>query len=377
MTNEMMNAALFQKGEADLVVASIPVPEIQPNEVLVKVEACNVVQNLRNVLKAIGTGALASYPQLPAVLGLDVSGTIERCGSLTSVMKEGDRVYVNPGLSCGGCTSCRSGDELDCDYYALRGYFGIGSKSQSLLNLYPQGGFAQFIAVPQASIVRIPDNLDFNTASRFGHLGTAFRALKQANCSPGKTVLINGISGTLGLGAAALALALGAKRVLGTARNTEFFPKVIALGDPGRVSILESGTEKTEEWVKRNNEGEGADIVIDALSGGTPPEPFQQAFYSLRRGGSLINIGAVTGDIPLNLMWLMNNNIKLIGSCWFTRTDAQEMADLVRQGLLDLSFFENKTYSLEEINVAIQGTVSRNGGFTNYVINPNQGYSVT
>ena len=351
---------------------SIPVPDIRPDEVLVKVAACNVVQNLRNILKGMDDSPIAfPFPQLPAVFGLDVSGTVEHCGSLTSGFAVGDRVYVNPGLSCGGCDACRSDRAIDCEAFALRGYFGIGPKSQTSLDDHPQGGFAQFVTAPQRNLVRLPDGLEFDTASRFGYLGTAFSALQQAGCAPGKTVLIDGITGTLGLGAAAIAVAMGAAKVLGTARETKLFPRVKALGADGQIEILELGTADMKEWVSAQTGGDGVDIVIDALGNGVPPEALRDVLSTLRRGGCLVNIGAISGDVPIDMFWVLSNNIRIIGSTWFTTGQGQQLAALVESGRLDLTFFENRTYPLSAVNDAINGTGERSGGFTNFVVNPN------
>lgn len=267
MPHKMQAARLYEVG-SDMQLEEAAVPDLRPDEVLIKVQACNVVQNLRNVLKGMDESPLAfPFPRLPAVFGLDVTGTVERRGSLASDFEVGDRVYVNPELSCGECEACRSDRSIDCEAFALRGYFGIGPKSQKSLDNHPQGGFAQFMAAPRRNLVRLPDELDFDTASRFGYLGTAFSALQQAGCGPGKTVLIDGITGTLGLGAAAIAVAMGAAKILGTARDTKLFARVKALGADGRIELLELGTAEIKEWASAHTDGEGVDIVIDALGG--------------------------------------------------------------------------------------------------------------
>ncbi len=372
VTPQKMQAARLYDVDSDMQIEEIAVPDIRPDEVLIKVQACNVVQNLKNVLKGMDDGPISfPFPQLPAVFGLDVTGTVERCGSLTSGFEVGDRVYVNPGLSCGGCKACRSDRSIDCEAFALRGYFGIGPKSQKSLDDYPQGGFAQFMTAPQRNLVRLPDGLDFDTASRFGYLGTAFSALQQAGCGPDKTVLIDGITGTLGLGAVAIAVAMGAAKILGTARDTKLFSRVKALGADGQIEILELGTADTKEWALAQTDGDGVDIVIDALGNGAPPEALQSVLSTLQRGGYLVNIGATTGDVPIAMFWALSNNIKIIGSSWFTTGQGQQMAALVERGLLDLSFFENQKYPLSAVNDAIDGTGERSGGFTNFVVNPN------
>jgi hypothetical protein len=84
-----------------------------------------------------------------------------------------------------------------------------------------------------------------------------------------------------------------------------------------------------------------------------------------------VNVGAVAEPVLLDVHWLMDEQIQLIGANWFTAAQGQEeMAELARAGLLDLSVFEHQRFPLEEVNRAISGLQNRNGGFSNYVIVP-------
>src|SRR4029077_95581 len=132
--------------------------------------------------------------------------------------REGERVYVNPGRSCGSCRMCRSGPPHDFPSWTLRAYFG---RSQEIMRAYPYGGLAQFITAPASALVKLPDNVSFEAGARFGYFGTAYSAMKKIGVGPGRAVLINGISGQLGLNAALLALAMGSTKILGTGRNAK------------------------------------------------------------------------------------------------------------------------------------------------------------
>jgi alcohol dehydrogenase len=94
------------------------------------------------------------------------------------------------------------------------------------------------------------------------------------------------------------------------------------------------------------------------------------ALHAVRRGGRAVNVGAVAEVLPLDVHWVMDEQIQFIGSNWFTAAQGQEMAELARSGLLDLSVLEHRTFPLEHINEAISGLPGRNGGFSNYVIVP-------
>src|SRR3954465_11758991 len=110
--------------------------------------------------------------------------------------------------------------------------------------------------------------------------------------------------------------------------------------------------------------------MISALGPGAPASTIQDSLRSVRRGGRAVNVGAVAAQGPVDVHWLMDEQIQFIGSNWFTAAQGQEMAELARGGLLDLSVFEHQRFSLQEIKHAISGLQNRNGGFSNYVIVP-------
>ena len=105
------------------------------------------------------------------------------------------------------------GDATACRSYTCNGYFGFGSGSRKLYEDYPCGGLAEYMTAPQSSLVRLPDNLFFDAAARWGYLGTGYAALRRGGAGMSTTALVNGISGTLGLGVALFALALGVPKI--------------------------------------------------------------------------------------------------------------------------------------------------------------------
>jgi threonine dehydrogenase-like Zn-dependent dehydrogenase len=183
-------------------------------------------------------------------------------------------------------------------------------------------------------------------------------------------VLIDGISGTLGLGACLIALALGVTRILGTGRNADLLQDVKAIA-PDRIEVHATGSGDLRTWVLDHNGGEGVDIVIDALGPGAPAETFIEALSALARGGIAVDIGGMMEKPALDLFALMCAQKTLIGSLWFSTAEAQEMADLAAAGALDLSVFEHHVFPLQDINEALDDLPERHGGFTNFIAAPN------
>jgi threonine dehydrogenase-like Zn-dependent dehydrogenase len=142
---------------------------------------------------------------------------------------------------------------------------------------------------------------------------------------------------------------MGATKIYGTARNQALLDRVKALS-PQRIEVFSlDQAELTDKWIERMTGGEGVDIFIDCLGPGAPHPTFQAGMRSLKRGGLQQSLG---------------------GSLWFDAGEGQDMADMAASGLVDLSVFEQVAFPLSQVNEAISGIENRNGGFSNYVINP-------
>jgi len=375
-----MIAARLHAYGSPMTLDRIEVPEPRPTDVLVEVKACGVVPNLARVVSNF-FGTLTPdnkmMPPLPAIFGLDPAGVVAKVGAQVFNVAPGERVYVNPGRSCGSCKMCRSGQPHDCPHWTLQGYFG---RSQEIMRAYPYGGLAQFITAPATALVKLPATVSFEAAARFGYYGTAYAAMKKIGVGPGQSLLINGISGQLGLNAASLALAMGATAILGTGRNQALLDRVKALA-PGRIEVLSVPNAPAQNfspanpdplvvWARKVTDGHGVDGMIDCLPPGAPASAMMRALYCLRRGGRAVNVGAVLETLPLNAFWMMTNRIGLQGSVWFTTGDGEDMAAMAGAGTLDLSVLEHRVSPLSRVNDVLAGMDDRTGGFTNFVIDP-------
>jgi alcohol dehydrogenase len=385
-----MIAARLHAYGSPMTLDRIPVPEPRPTDVLVEVKACGVVPNLARVVSNY-FGTLTPdnkmMPPLPAIFGLDPAGVVAKVGEQVFSVRPGERVYVNPGRSCGSCRMCRGGQPYDCPNWTLQGYFG---RSQEIMRAYPYGGLCQFITAPATALVKLPDSVSFEAAARLGYFGTAYSAMKKIGVGPGQTLLINGVSGQLGLNAVLLALAMGATKILGTGRNQVLLDRVKALA-PERIDVLAvpnapappgaaSGAANTATppaqpdplvaWAKQLTDGHGVDGMIDCLPPGAPASAMMRALYCLRRGGRAVNVGAIMETLPLNAFWLMTNRIGLQGSVWFTTGEGEDMAAMAAAGTLNLSVLEHRVSPLSEVNEVLAGMDERDGGFTNFVIDP-------
>ena len=369
MSKQFRVARLIEPGKP-FVVGEAPMPDMGTDDVLVSVKSCNMVPNISNV-----TGGKSWYvlPDLPSVFGLDATGVVEAVGRNVLDIKVGDRVYVDPWMSCGECRECRRGRIQYCAYICLRAYISLGPQSNALQQLYPYGGLSQFVTAPKNKIVRLPDTIDFDTASRLGYLGTSYAALIKGKIRQGGTLLINGVTGTLGTGAVLIALGLGVRRILGLGRNPDLMAKIKALA-PDRVALATFDANDpgaTVQWVLDETEGQGAETMYDCLGAGASADSTTALLGALAPEGTCVVVaGGVEGKISRDYVSVMTRDVNILGSSWFTSAEIDDLVELLGRGTIDLSCWETRAFPLERVNEALELVAARPGGFINVVVNP-------
>lgn len=370
MTSTVMHAARLHQIGGRFQIDQVAIPEPRDRDVLVQVKAAGIVPNLRNVITHYPTWfPYLPLPKLPAIYGLDSAGIVVAVGSrVRNGVRVGDRVYVNPGLSCSSCATCRAGDTVNCSSYTFMGYFGFGAGSQKVFEDYPYGGFGQYLTAPASNIIRLPESVSFEQAARFGYLATGYSALRKSRLEAGQTVLVDGATGTLGLGAVMCALAMGASKVFATGRNTVLLQKLERI-DTKRIQAIALGERAASEAVMSATGGLGVDVAVQALGANAPAATMLDSINALRKGGTIVNVGGVAETLPMDPILMMIQQKSFVGSLWFTTAEAQAMATMADAGTLNLAVFEHERFGIESVNEALDAVEQRTGGFTNVVVN--------
>ncbi len=363
-----MRAARLHEPGKPLLIDTVERPKPRATDVLVQVKSCGVIPNMNTIFSGTLWNVL---PAFPASVGLDAAGIVAEVGEDVQDVRRGDRVYVNPWLSCGQCAYCRSDEPMLCSAAALQGYFGFFPQSLRQLAAYPFGGFSEYMTAAPQRLVKLPNEVTFDQAARFGYIGTSFAALRAGKVTAGTSVAINGITGTLGVGAVLLALGMGATRIIGFGRNRDVMAKLKAIA-PHRIHTLALGDKPIAEWMRQYTDNLGADVLIDCSARGALAATTAEALQGLKRGGMVINIGALTEPLPIEPMRFMTSRLHFRGSNWFTTGEGQLMADMAGSGVLDLSHLTVQAYPLDRLNDALEAIKARPGGFTNIVVNPDR-----
>jgi NADPH:quinone reductase-like Zn-dependent oxidoreductase len=237
------------------------------------------------------------------VTGSDGAGVVDSVGSAVASVQPGDRVMINPGVSCGTCAECRRGEEPLCAAFQLLGE-------------HRPGTIAEFVVLPEANLVHVPDAMSWPLAAAFSLATlTAWRMLvTRARLAPGETVLVWGAGGGVAQAAIQVAALHGA-RVIATSSDEAKLEIARALG---AHETINHGSADVVAEVRRLTASHGADVVIDSV--GEPT--WQRSLRALRRGGRLVTCGATGGpQVAIDIRRLFWHQWSLLGSTMGSRAE--------------------------------------------------------
>jgi NADPH:quinone reductase-like Zn-dependent oxidoreductase len=282
-------------------------PEPAPGEVLVRVRAAAL--NRLDLWTA--SGVLPIEHQFPHVLGADGAGEIEAVGDGVKGLKPGTKIIINPGLSCGACEFCRSGEQSLCTRF-------------SMLGEHVAGTLAEKVALPAANVFPFPDHLSFSEAAALGTTFiTAYRMLfTRGRMQPGEWVLITGIGGGLALSLFQLARPF-AGRLFVTSSSRSKLDRALEMGADEAIDYSEQDVGKE---VRKLTGKRGVDLVVDSAAGAS----VDSSLRALRKGGRLVLAGATAGrKSEVGWQRVFWNQLEIIGSTMGSVADVSDMLRMV------------------------------------------------
>lgn len=300
-------------GPRQLAVVELPRPTLRAaDEVRVGIRAAG----LNHLDLAVAEG-LPGLPPItyPFVVGTDGAGVVLEVGAAVQHLRVGDRVVVNPGISCGECEPCRRGQEVFC-----RGFGVLGEHRPGLA--------AEEVVLPGRNVLAIAGDWEWPEAAAFPLATlTAWRMLTtRARLEAGECVLIWGVGGGVALAALQVVRHLGARAIVTSASPA----KLIRAADFGAELGLDSAAEDLPAQVKACW-GHGADVVVDSVGSAT----WARSLKALRPGGRLVTCGATAGpEVALDLRRLFWFQWSLLGSTMGTSREFAEVVALGNAGAL-------------------------------------------
>jgi NADPH:quinone reductase-like Zn-dependent oxidoreductase len=326
----MMRAAVFDKpGIENLkVMDNVEKPKLaNPDNVLIKVK----VAGLNPIDNVVVSGSIPTVRPIPHIPGAEVSGIVDEIGSEVSRLKKGDRVVIHNKVFDGICDMCLSGLDMIC-------------RNGGLISVITNGGFAEYIVVPQRNVFKIPDDMDWDLAASLPvTVLTPFHALNEACMKINEFLLVFGATGNTGMIATQLGKRMGA-RVIAVSKEEW-------VRDFGADYIIRD-YDRIVEQVREITSGKMADVVLNSLGVKT----WDSSFESTGINGRLVSFGGLTGaDVKLNIQSLYSRQIKLIGSTGGTRKELRDLIDNYDK----LQLKKWKRFDLDNVQEALHALFSK------------------
>jgi propanol-preferring alcohol dehydrogenase len=319
--------------DSPLEEQGIEVPLVGPTDALIRIRAAGICHS-----DAHYRAGVSSVKSLPITLGHEVAGVVEATGADVKNFKVGDRVCVHYLVTCGKCAFCRAENEQFCP-------------SVEMIGKDRDGGYAEFIVVPERSVFRLPDEVPFEQgAILMCSSATSLHALNKARLHAGETVAIFGVGG-LGISAIQLASHLGATKVFAVDIN----PQKLALAERFEAIGVNAAVGDPVEQLKEMTNGRGVDVALELVGLAITMRQAVQSLATLGRA-ALVGLTAETFAVA-SYSELITKEAEIIGVSDHLASEIPVLLELARTRELDLSHGVIRTIPLAAaaINAALDG----------------------
>jgi NADPH:quinone reductase-like Zn-dependent oxidoreductase len=305
-------------------VTDHPIPEPGAGEVRIRVRAA--------ALNRLDIWVRNGWPgiklPLPHILGADAAGDIDQIGPGVEGWSVGDRVVIDPSVSCGRCAYCRSGRQNLCDSFGIRGEHTTGT-------------YAEYITISARNLLKLPDSVSYVQAAGAAlvYLTAWHSLITKGNLRPAETVLIVGASGGVNTASIEIAKFAGAY-VYVVGSNAGKLEQATALGAD---EVIDRSAEDWSKAIFKRTNRRGVDVVIDNVGKDT----LFGSIRSVRKGGRILIVGNTSGPIAeVDLRYIFTKQISIIGSTMAPHSDFVTVMQLVFDGKLKPPI--SATYPLEQ-----------------------------
>lgn len=349
MAQEMMKAGVLA-GPQQIVIKEVPVPEVGPGQIKIKVSACGVCGSDIHMWKA-GKGWGPDN-------GEDFFMGHEFCGVVTdpgdSSFSVGDRVVFWANLYCGKCDMCLAGQEQLCREVDGTNYIGFVCN----------GAYAEQFVGKASNAYLLPDTVSDVAAGLIDPLMVAYHAVHKADIQLHDKVMVVG-NGIIGQMIGALAKKSGAS-YLAMSKNSD--RKIAAVKKIGDFDAFFDGHASDRAEQMKAATGGGFDVVFEAV--GTE-ESLAACIDAVKPGGKIVMIGnSMTPTIQFNMNRAVLQEIQLIGSVSCTRKEFTETIDLIASGMIDPEKYVTDVLPLDQLQTAFERLTSPSDPVVKLVIRP-------
>jgi (R,R)-butanediol dehydrogenase / meso-butanediol dehydrogenase / diacetyl reductase len=317
-----MKAAVL-KGKMDIRIENIDVPDLNTNQVLVKVKTVGICGSDIHAFTHL------TFPP-ETIMGHEFTGVIAEIGPGIAKWKVGDRVAVRPCGVCGECFWCKNGEISLCPTHM-----------QTTLGLKTPGAYAEYVSVPEYQLYSLPEKITYEQAAQLEPVTVCLHTLDMAKIKIGDNVLIYG-AGPLGLLIFQLARMAGANEIY-VIEKTEFRrEKALELGAKYVFSPEEFTRSRTMESLPRK----GADIVFECAG---VQSTIQESFETVRKGGRIILLGINPEPVQIDHFKWIVKGVEVRASIGYFESDFGRALNLVENRKIDIDTLVSDIISLDDI----------------------------
>jgi threonine dehydrogenase-like Zn-dependent dehydrogenase len=341
--------ALILKEYKQFACEDVPAPVAGPADVIVAVKACGICGS-----DVHGMDGSTGRRRPPIIMGHEAAGVISSLGSGVIGWKAGDRVTFDSTIYCGHCEFCRRGLINLCDNRRVLGV--------SCEDYRQNGAFAEYVAVPQHILYRLPDGLSFEHAALVEPFAIALHAIRRAPPTLNDTVVVVG-AGMIGLALVQALSQAGCGRLIAVDVAAD---RLALAAKCGATTAINSATEEAPAAILRLTRGLGADLAFEAVG---LPATVDLTLRCLRKGGAATLVGNVTPKVEFPLQTAVTRELTIHGSC-ASQGEYPACLDMLARGALRAAPLISATAPLAEGAAWFDRLYRREAGLLKVVLKP-------
>ncbi|NSW90308.1 MAG: galactitol-1-phosphate 5-dehydrogenase [Firmicutes bacterium] len=341
--------ALVLKDYKKFEVEDVPTPEIGPEDVLIRVKACSICGS-----DVHGMDGSTGRRIPPIIMGHEASGVIDKTGSNVRNFKPGDRVTFDSTIYCGKCYYCFNGKINLCDNRRVLGV--------SCSEYRQNGAFAEYVAVPQHILYRIPDTVSFERAAMVEPLSIALHALNRTSLKLNDNVVVVG-AGMIGLLIIQLLINAGCGKVIAV----DIDPDKLQFAEKfGAFAGIKADGGNVVEEIYNITKNRGVDVSFEVVG---ISSTLDIAVKCLKKGGLATIVGNLSPVVELPLQLVVTREITLNGSC-ASAGEYERCLDMIAGGAVDIDTFISAVAPLEEGAAWFKRLYDKEPGLMKVILKP-------
>lgn len=330
-------------------IQEVPVPELQSEEVLVRIKAVGICGS-----DVHGMDGSTGRRIPPIIMGHEAAGVIEKVGTQVTQWKPGDRVTFDSTIY-----------PLN-DWFTQKGLYNLSDNRMvlgvSCGDYRRNGAFAEYVNIPQHILYKLPDNVGFEHAAMVEPIAVALHALNLTHISPNDTAVVGG-SGMIALFVIQLLKIAGCGKIIAFDLDQERLNLAKKLG---ATHVFKADADDVVAEVKKLTNNRGADIAFEVV-GITPV--LKTLIESVRKGAQLTLVGNVSAEVQLPLQLVVTRQLKLQGSCAICG-EYEAALGLISSGKLDVDSLISAVAPLNEGESWFNRLYNREKGLMKVILKP-------